>query len=389
MTAPRLIAITRRFWPLTGGAETVMASLATGFAERGWRVDLLTAQWEPAWPERIDYQGVRVARIFHPQRWVWGTLRYMRGLGKWLHERRNEIDAVLVSMHKHDAYAALGALRKTGVPIAVRAEGAGATGDCRWHETGNFGRIIRRRCRTATAFIAPSDAIARELRAAGYAENRIERIDNGVAAIAEQTPELRAAAREALTDWSSDLSFSSNVPVVAYTGRMHLQKGLSDLIAAWRTIVRRWPQALLLLVGEGPDAAELYREVIDRDLTDNVLMLGAFDQVTDFLHAADAFVLPSYQEGTSLALLEAMSARVPVVATDIEGNRPLITHEEHGLLVPPRNPAALAAALEKILEDRPLAERLAANARLRVQQEFSREAMLDKHQALLERLMGK
>ncbi len=88
------------------------------------------------------------------------------------------------------------------------------------------------------------------------------------------------------------------------------------------------------------------------------MLAGSFDPLDDVLQAADCFVLPSYEEGLSLALLEAMAAGLPVVASDIPGNRLAIEPNVEGLLVPLGNPAALAAALDRVMTQPALAESL-------------------------------
>src|SRR5690606_26773199 len=147
----------------------------------------------------------------------------------------------------------------------------------------------------------------------------------------------------------SDLLVPLESPVVLYTGRLHEAKGLLDLVKAWRLVLEKRPTARLWLVGEGPLRDRLWQFISDYELRHRILMPGAFDQVDELLDASDAFVLPSYQEGMSLALLEAMAAGVPAIATDIEANRQLIEHERDGLLVPIADPPALAAAILRLL----------------------------------------
>jgi glycosyltransferase involved in cell wall biosynthesis len=94
--------------------------------------------------------------------------------------------------------------------------------------------------------------------------------------------------------------------------------------------------------------------------------------------------LPARSSGQSLAVLEAMAAGVPVVACDNGGNRQVLVHEEHGLLVPPQDSAALSSAIEQSLSDRALAQRLGSQARQRAGQEFSLERMAKGYLAVIE-----
>ncbi|MFO0901400.1 MAG: glycosyltransferase family 4 protein [Pirellulales bacterium] len=387
MSALRVALVTRRFWPLVGGAEMVMSNLASELRAQGAAVTIVTAQWEPSWPTEVVHREAPVVRLPNPPQRAWGTLRYMMALQRWLRRHQQRLDVVYVSMLKHDAYAAIGALSDTSVPVVLRAEGGGQTGDCHWQATARFGLRIRRRCQQAEAVIAPSPAILDELLEAGFPAARTLQIPNGVAVEAPRTLAHRAAARFALAESNPDLASSDQSPIVVYTGRLHEAKGLRDLVEAWTTVLRRWPYARLWLVGEGPDREELYEKILDLGLRGFVMMPGSFDDVQDILNAADVFVLPSYQEGMSVSLLEAMAAGVPVVATDIPGNRLIVDHQRHGLLTPTRDPARLAQAICDVLGQPEASQRRAAAAFQRVRDEFSLAHMARTHLELFAELV--
>lgn len=386
MTPPRLVLITRRFWPLVGGAERMMARLAIGLAARGCAVTVLTARWEEHWPTAIHYGGVPVVRLIHPPQRGWGTLRYMLALRAWLRQHAAEYDLVYVSMLKHDAHTAVGTVAERS-PVVLRAEGAGSNGDCQWQRAARFGHCIARRCRRASCLVAPGAAIEQELLAAGYPPPRICHIPNGVAIPPPRTAAARTAARDALVEANPGLLLPLDAPMALYTGRLHQDKGLAQLIQAWKLLGSRWPTARLWIAGEGPQHRELARQIEELDLQGRVLLAGVFDEIDELLSAADLFVLPSYEEGMSLALLEAMAAGLPVVASDIPGNRPLVSDGEQGLLVPPRDAAALAAAIDRIWNEADLAAQLGAAARDRAMSRFSLDRTLDQHLALFQNLL--
>ena len=379
----RLALVTRRFWPLVGGAEVVMANLAAEFRRQGHAATIVTAQWEPHWPRDLIHREVPVVRLPQSKLRTWGTLRYMYALSSWLSEQQPNLDGVLVSMLKHDAYAAIGALRGSGVPVIVRAEGGGEAGDCHWQATARFGQRIRRRCYEADAVIAPSDAIGQELLAAGYVPDKVKRIDNGVRLPPPRAPQARAAARAALAEANWDLKCEPDAPVAVYTGRMHPDKGLLDLVNAWPAVAKRWPNARLWLIGEGPQREELFDRISDLSLRYQICLPGSFDEIDDVLAAADLFVLPSYSEGMSISLLEAIAAGLPVVATDIPGNRALVRHEQEGLLVPPRNAGNLAAAICRIFDAPAQGVQLGSAGRLRAGEHFSLEKSARLHLELI------
>ncbi len=116
--------------------------------------------------------------------------------------------------------------------------------------------------------------------------------------------------------------------------------------------------------------------------------LGFRRDILELLAAFDVFALPSLWEGLSISLIEALAAGKPIVATDIDGNREVIDHLETGLLVPPADAGAFAAALRRLLTDRALAERLAASARLSAESRFSMERMVEQNLAVYDRVVA-
>jgi glycosyltransferase involved in cell wall biosynthesis len=158
-------------------------------------------------------------------------------------------------------------------------------------------------------------------------------------------------------------------------------------VSAWRAVLARHPLARLWIVGEGAYRRELAGRIDNLGLGGQIHLAGAFDDVEDFLLAADLFVLPSLEEGMSLALLEAMAVGLPVVATSIPANQVLLD-DCHGRLVPPADPAALAEAINDLLGHADGARRLGEAARRRVSADYSLDKMVTDHLALFEALFA-
>jgi glycosyltransferase involved in cell wall biosynthesis len=372
--------ITRRFWPLVGGGEMVMANLACEFKKLGAQPTILTAQWDTTWPLQIDHREIPVQRLPNPAQRGWGTYIYMDALSRWLRHNASQYDAVLVSMLKHSAYAAIGACRKIEHPVLLRVEGGGETGDCAWHESARFGKRIRRRCQQAAAIVTPSQATYDEALGAGFKSSTLHHIPNGVAVELGSAVD-KATIRLRLHEINHDLSCDPDTKIALFTGRLTHKKGLFELVSAWQSIAERVPNSQLWLVGEGPDRDQLSKKIRDLDLVGRVVMPGTFDDVEDFLAAADAFTLPSYTEGLSLSLLEAMAHRLPVIASDIVGNRQLIVDGTHGRLVPAQAVESLAAAIFETFSNDNQQQVDAAESRVATQ--FSLTDMAQTHLDLL------
>ncbi|MEU4109764.1 glycosyltransferase [Streptomyces sp. NPDC027717] len=151
-------------------------------------------------------------------------------------------------------------------------------------------------------------------------------------------------------------------PLVVCVGRLCRQKGQDVLLAAWERVLRALPEARLVLVGDGPD-----RETLGRQALPGVLFAGEVAEVRPWYRAADLVVLPSRWEGMALAPLEALACARPVVLSDVDGARESLPSGLAGrCLVPPEDPAALAAAVTGLLSDAPLRAELGAQGRRHV-----------------------
>jgi len=383
----RLALISRRYWPLVGGAEVAMANLACQLQEMGHQVEIATAQWHPAWPRQIVHRGVPVTRIPNPPIRAWGTLRYMMSLGRWLRQHQGRFDGVYVSMLKHSATVAVTRFQHSPVPVVLRAEGAGESGDCHWQTIANFGMRIRRVCHGSAAVVAPSREIEQELLAAQYDRDKVRFIANGVRIGAVATSESRLVARENLAAANPALALPEAAPLVLYTGRLHPGKGLLKLVKTWPNVLARVPSARLYLVGEGPQEGELRGMISALGLQSRIILPGVFDNVEDLLLSANAFVLPSQFEGMSIALLEAMAAGLPVIASDIPGNRGIVEHGVTGTLFPLEDLQALADQIIHALVNPRHADEIGKAARESVAAQYSLETTAQQHVDLFRELL--
>jgi phosphatidylinositol alpha-mannosyltransferase len=146
---------------------------------------------------------------------------------------------------------------------------------------------------------------------------------------------------------------------ILWVNRLDAQKGFPIALAAFSKVLAEFPDALLVAVGEGKDREAL--TLLTEPARVRVEMRGAVpnEQVPSYLAAGEVFASPAVgQESFGIALVEAMAAGLPVVATDIPGYREVVSDDVEGLLVPPRDPEALAAGLVRVLKEPELAKRL-------------------------------
>lgn len=176
-------------------------------------------------------------------------------------------------------------------------------------------------------------------------------------------------------------------PTAIHIARLNLIKDQTTLLKAARIVANAEPDFRLIIVGDGPDREELIRLSNRLGLSERAFFRGFREDVKTQLAAADLFVLSSLSEGISLTLLEAMAAGLPVVATDVGGNREVVADGQTGLLVPPSSPEALAKAILTLMADPEKSHRMGLAGRRRVEQEFSLEGMVANYEKVYLDLM--
>lgn len=170
-----------------------------------------------------------------------------------------------------------------------------------------------------------------------------------------------------------ELAIGRDTPLIGTVGRLSPVKGHAHFLEAARLILEQEPDARFLIVGDGPLKRDLIGAAARLGIDRACLFVGARSDVYDLVSAMDVFVLSSLDEGIPMALLEAMALARPVVATAVGGVPEVIAHRRTGLLVPPREDRALAAACLELLANRRWAQTLGARARHQVEAEFSYE----------------
>ena len=261
----------------------------------------------------------------------------------------------------------------THVPVLVLNRGVSFPLD-RWNRLGYVTSRV-------TAVVAVCESIKRRLVASGVPAEKIEVIYSGTD-LARFHPGVDGARVR------RELGLGAGEVLVTQIG-IRSWRGNDDVLDAMMRVHREAPQARLLFVGAPPARIEsLGGKARARGLGNVVTVLGHREDVPEILAASDLAVDASYAGlGLTGSIREALAVETPVVATDLEGMPELIADGETGLLVPPRNPEALAQAILRMLENPPRAKAMARAGRKRVEAQFSLTAKLDHTEALYTRLV--
>jgi glycosyltransferase involved in cell wall biosynthesis len=233
----------------------------------------------------------------------------------------------------------------------------------------------------ASRAVAISEAVAAHLAACGVPAGAIRVVPSAVDPAQLRPARTRAAVREA------EGSPAGAACLLCAAALIH-RKGIDVLLEAAARLSARGLAPELWLAGDGPERVALEASARSLGLAARARFRGARDDVPDLLAACDVFVLPSRREGLGVAALEAMALARPVVASRVGGLAEAVLHETTGLLVPPEDPAALADALERLLRDPALRERLGAAGPGRVAARHSAKAMVDAYEGLYREVLA-
>lgn len=217
--------------------------------------------------------------------------------------------------------------------------------------------------------IAVTDAVKTVLLDSGIVNSRIAVIYPG-----QEVDKFRQAS--VLRDQTrEELGFSANQSVVAAAGKIHYGKGSFDLLEAIHLLSCKYPAVELMFIGDGEDRQNVESKAKELGIESHVHYTGFRHDIERFLAAIDVFALPSKTyESFGMVIIEAMAAGKPVIGTALGGIPEIITHEETGILVQPGNPAELASAIEILILNPLLREKLVRQADKKVEDLFTAEA---------------
>ena len=349
-----------------GGAERVVLALARRLPRDRFRVSVAALDGRGSLSEAFRDAGCDVHDLGSRKR------RPMQAAGPLRRLIERTRPTVLHShlFRAHLAARLAGAARRTPVTVATEHQ----ADPRRWAV-----RLARWATRRATRVTAVSDAVRRHLVRHGFPPDRVCAIPNGI----DPEPFDRADPLP-----RSELGLPDDAQVALFVGRLTRQKGVDVLLRALSALAADLPRLHVLIAGDGPDRATLQQLATRLNVADRVRFLGRRDDVPRLMATADAAVLPSRWEGLSLVLLEAMAARLPVVAAAVEGHSEVIEDGATGLLVPPEEPAALGGALRRAVTDAPLGARLGAAARRMVEDGYTSAGMSARYATLYDALVS-
>lgn len=335
-----------------GGTERQMTELIRRLDRSRWSVHVATFRRAGAWFGRVAEAAASVAEFPVTSFKSADTLRHMRTFARWC---RDERIAVVHTAELYSNIFGLPAAALAGVPVRIanRRE---------LNPDKSLGQIAVQRAAYALAHrvVANSNAAAERLRFEKVPARKIAVIPNGLQCDRFEPRVERSRLRRVI--------------VVA---NLRSEKGHDVLIEAAVDVLRRVPDVRFECVGGGPEHDRLRALAASRGVAHAFTFAGHCDDVPRRLAAADAFVLPSRSEAFPNAVLEAMAAGLPIVASAVGGILELVDDGRTGLLAPAGDPGALAAALLRVFDDPARAHALGRAARADAEARYSFDRMVD------------
>jgi glycosyltransferase involved in cell wall biosynthesis len=173
----------------------------------------------------------------------------------------------------------------------------------------------------------------------------------------------------------------ASTPIVSFVGRLDERKGLYELLEAWKGIHALHRDAVLVIAGEGPMRSEIERIVSEHALAPSVILCGFCDSIPALLSQSSMLVAPSRWEGFGYALVEAMAARIPVVASNVSSIPEIVVDGESGFLVESKSPGAIAGGICRLLENPTIARKMGLAGRRIVERKFTLDRMVNVFEA--------
>ncbi|MFH0889361.1 MAG: glycosyltransferase family 4 protein [Planctomycetota bacterium] len=186
-----------------------------------------------------------------------------------------------------------------------------------------------------------------------------------------------------------DTPATNRYPILATAGRLSSEKGQVYLLEAVKLVKNKFPDVLLLVIGDGPLRNTLETKVEQLDIKDNIRFLGMLENIIPALEKIDIFILPSLYESFGIVLLEAMAQAKPIIASNVGGIQDVVVHNQTGILVACANPEVLSMAIISLSNNKELARKMGLAGYERVNKLFRKEQMVNNFDDLYNRMVNK
>lgn len=337
-----------------GGAQQALFDLVSNLSKPDFETAIISLRRDTQLARKLRSLGHRVETL--------GLSKFSLFAMRTLRSAINQFEPTIVHTHLDfsNTFAARAALAE-GVPIVIRHDHSGSWSRNRRYFIKRF--LLERLAGSATHVVAVSNGVKEFNVSLGVDPSRITVIYNGVDITRFTPPHSRGKDAPA-----------GAAPIVGFVGRLSRCKGLTNLIAAAPSILKQFPSASFVIIGEGPEGRRLKKKVAKAGLEGAFIWLGHQPEPEKFYPDFNVVVMPSINEAFPLVALEAMATARPVVASRVGGLAEVIENGVNGFLVQSAHSRLLADQVCRLLLDEELAQKIGNEARRRVERHYALEA---------------
>ena len=369
-----------------GGAEQHLLRVLPKLQERGCEPSVFTTSYRGEGYKTLEVHGIRVLEPPFAQ----ACRKLPRGIRQLALTLLSSVALLrLLWVSRYDfvhfflpeAYL-IGGLVSLAAPVKHRIMSRRSLNNYQHHHAAFLTDIEKWLHHRMSAVLGNSLAVTDQLRLEGVGLDKLGLIYNSVEPVVSGAYQDRLALR-------AEFDIGSSALVLVIVANLIPYKGHEDLIAALACTRANMPEDwVLLCIGEDRGiGTRLVAQAEEFGLAKRIRWLGRRRDVCKILRLADMALLVSHEEGFSNALLEYMSAGLPIIATDVGGNAEAVVDQESGIIVPPRKPALLASAIIKLANDSDLRARLGSRGQVRVEELFSMDRCVSNYMNLYQSIM--
>lgn len=356
----------------TGGAQKLLSAFASQSTAHGIELTVINLKEGSSQNISDAIESANAKLITLPSKSLF-NLKRLRWLTRFLKEERIDI------VQTHLLYAnILGSIAAyiAKVPVVCTLHSIYVEKKGRWRLLKRVENFCLRYLATRILAVGENVATSHHQH---YDDRTVDVIPNGIPVSEEVSTQTRKDLRREITE-------DETRSIIITVGRLERPKGYEDMIQAVKLLREKGLKSVLLMVGSGTLYDSIRSQVQSLDLEQSVILAGERQDIPKLLASSDIFASSSHREGLPLSVLEAMMAGLPIVATAV-GDIPNVVTQETGVVVPPHEPARLAAALEELLRNPSRRREMGKAARHRALEEYSVDVWMDRHVELYDEVI--
>ena len=343
----KLAIMSPRFWPCSGSDELALSDLAQTLAKQDHEVEIITPGWNTSLPAAFRFRNFNVQRIYRSTSAPWGGFRYQKNLLRYLNQ--NPIDR-FIFFNAFSEFVSVAKSLAGKTPLTVRLHDHALT--------SLAGSITTKNRRTnllkiADRVLVESESTFQLLLTAGLPAQKLAIVPEGILPPDQPAKAFasQAVARQAVSSSHGMLTINPEQPLLVCGALMDGDKGMLDLVQAWKLVLRKIPAAKLWIVSQGSSSRKVWDAIASKKLIDSIIMPGQFDSYEDVFRAADAYLHPLRGSFGCSMLTRAMMSNLCPIVTEPTATALGLTNNRQANTAAAGNPENLANVIVQTIQN--------------------------------------